>query len=564
MFKKNRFQRPLGSAVLPFLVATMAHAQNATDGVVEQRRAEERERALRQRMEQTPNVRLPREAPSAVQAPVSENPCFPIQRIEMDGQDASRFAWALPAAPGLPDDPSPYGCLGALGIQALIDQIQHRLIEKGYVTTRVLAGSQDLKSGRLVLTVFAGRIGAIDHPADAGVSLRNTMPGRPGDLLNLRDVEQGLENLQRLQSLQAEFEILPADQPGLSVLAVRTKQEKPWHLSLAADNGGSRATGRYQSSGTLSLDNPLGVADFAYVTLNYSLAAPAGSKNAGGIVHYAVPWRYWMLSATHSRQRYHQAVAGAVQTYDYNGISSQSEVKASWLVHRDAARKTTLGLRLWRRASANYIDDTEVEVQRRTTGGYELGLTHRELAGNATLDSQLLVRRGTGAFGAIAAPEELFGEGASRVQIAQAQVNLSMPFTLGPLRLRYNGEWRAQRARNRLTAPDRFSIGGRYTVRGFDGESVLSADRGWYLRNEISSPLGSSGLEGYLGVDGGSVGGYGSDVLAGRRLVGGVIGVRGAPWRNFTIDVMVGAPLHKPEAMRAARANAAFQLTLLL
>ena len=30
-----------------------------------------------------------------------------------------------------------------------------------------------------------------------------------------------------------------------------------------------------------------------------------------------------------------------------------------------------------------------------------------------------------------------------------------------------------------------FSIGGRYTVRGFDGEASLMGERGWLLRNDI-------------------------------------------------------------------------------
>ncbi|PSD22802.1 hypothetical protein C7E12_22645, partial [Stenotrophomonas maltophilia] len=32
----------------------------------------------------------------------------------------------------------------------------------------------------------------------------------------------------------------------------------------------------------------------------------------------------------------------------------------------------------WQRESKNYIDDTEIEVQRRRTAGWELGLTHKQ------------------------------------------------------------------------------------------------------------------------------------------------------------------------------------------
>ncbi len=36
-----------------------------------------------------------------------------------------------------------------------------------------------------------------------------------------------------------------------------------------------------------------------------------------------------------------------------------------------------------------------------------------------------------------------------------------------------------------LTQQDKLSIGGRYTVRGFDGELSLSGEKGWLWRNEL-------------------------------------------------------------------------------
>ncbi|WP_423739714.1 ShlB/FhaC/HecB family hemolysin secretion/activation protein [Cupriavidus basilensis] len=58
------------------------------------------------------------------------------------------------------------------------------------------------------------------------------------------------------------------------------------------------------------------------------------------------------------------------------------------------------------RQSNNYIDDTEIEVQRAAPAAGSWGLTHREYFGASTLDATLAYRRGTGAFGAMAAPEE--------------------------------------------------------------------------------------------------------------------------------------------------------------
>ena len=64
----------------------------------------------------------------------------------------------------------------------------------------------------------------------------------------------------------------------------------------------------------------------------------------------------------------------------------------------------------------------------RRTGGWELGLNHREYLGASTLDMNLAYRRGTGAFRAMPAPEEDFGEGTSRMQVITADAQWLIPF----------------------------------------------------------------------------------------------------------------------------------------
>lgn len=110
-----------------------------------------------------------------------------------------------------------------------------------------------------------------------------------------------------------------------------------------------------------------------------------------------------------------------------------------------------------------------------------------------------------------------------------------------------------------LTPQDGFAIGGRYTVRGFDGETSLQADRGWLIRNDIGLALGASGAELYVGIDYGTVGGYKTRNLLGRQLAGGVLGLRGAA-KSLSYDLFVGAPIHKPEGYRTARVTSGFNL----
>ncbi|SFU80337.1 Hemolysin activation/secretion protein [Polaromonas sp. YR568] len=547
-----------------------------TSAEQEQRRAQERERLLREQQEKAPDVRgAPAPAADNARLPAAESPCFPIQTLQLravTGEQAAvaaQFNWALDAAAGPDASDAPTGrCLGAESIAIVIKRLQNAVIARGYVTTRILAEPQDLKTGVLTLTVIPGRIRAIRFAegSSARGNAWTAVPARPGDILNLRDIEQALENFKRVPTAEADIQIEEAKdagaQPGQSDLVISYQQALPFRASFFADDSGSKATGKYQGGVTLSYDNWWTLNDLFYVSLNTDLGGgdAGGRGTRGSTVHYSVPIGYWALAATVSNNRYFQSVAGASQDYVYRGTSSNAEVKLSRLVYRDASRKSTVSFKAFQRRSNNFIDDTEVEVQRRIVGGWELAAGHKEFIGQATLEGNLAYKRGTGAFGSLPAPEEAFGEGTSRFAVVNADANLTVPFKIAQQGMRYSATWRLQHDRTPLTPQDRFAIGGRYTVRGFDGESSLSAERGWLLRNELSTALGATGQELYVGLDHGEVGGPSSEFLVGKRLTGAVVGLRGS-FKKLQYDIFIGAPVKKPEFFRTASSTLGVSLS---
>ena len=534
---------------------------------IEEQRQQERERALRQQNERSVDERLTAApAPAVQRIPDNETPCFRIGRITLVGERAESFQWALAAlaeaGPGADGPDSPLDrCLGAAGINVVLARAQQALIARGWVTTRVLAAAQDLTTGTLELTVIPGRIAAIRFSADSVLAsvlastlagratLASAIPAAPGELLNLRDIEQGLENLKRLPTAEADIQIEPSTapnaRPGDSDLVVKVVQKFPVRVALTLDDSGTRATGRHQTGVTVSADNLLGLNDLVYVSAGHSvdhhLFSSPEHATGNQTLHYSLPWGYWLLGFTAADSRYRQTVAGASQDYTYAGTTQNQEVKLSRLIYRDQLRKTTLAVRAFRRASQNFIDDTEIENQHRIASGWEASVNHREFIGQGVLDATLAYKRGTGAFGALAAPEDAFGEGTSRMRLTTAEVSLNAPITLrlgspgnaeadsgsGAPRLRYSGLVRAQWNATPLTPQDRFAIGGRHSVRGFDGETSLMGDRGWLIRNDIGWAMGQSGAELYAGIDCGHVGGRSTLDSIGQDLAGGAVGLRG-------------------------------------
>ncbi|MEJ1168507.1 ShlB/FhaC/HecB family hemolysin secretion/activation protein [Variovorax sp. CCNWLW235] len=553
-----------------------AQLASAPQPFVEQQRQQERERALREQNERTVDQR-PQAAPPAPVAriPETEAPCFRIDRVLLVGEQAELFQWAVSDLSGPEGNDSPVGrCLGTAGVNVVLARAQQAAIARGFVTTRVLAAPQDLSTGTLTLSLVPGRIATIGLTPDSsaallgsGALLGSAIPARPGDLLNLRDIEQGLENLKRAPTAEADIQIEPSTapdaKPGDSDLVVKYVQARKVRLTLSLDDSGTKATGRNQAGATVSVDNPFGLNDLFYLSANHSINSHFLSEPSygteGQTVHYSLPYGYWMLGFTASNSQYHQSVAGLNQNYVYAGKTNNAEVKLSRLLYRDQSRKTTLALKGFRRESRNFVDDTEVDVQHRVVGGWELGLNHKEFIGEATLEGTLALKHGTGGFGSIAAPEEEFGEGTSRMKLYTAEVSLNAPFKLGEQKLRYSGLIRAQWNRTPLTPQDRFSIGGRYTVRGFDGETSLMGERGWLIRNDIGWAMDQSGAELYVGADYGHVGGRSTVDLLGRSLAGAVVGVRGQ-WSKLSYDFFMGAPIRKPEGYRTAKTTFGFNL----
>ena len=558
------------STVVFFISSFFASALCAAQSIETEQllRQQERERELRLQNETQKPTHLPTPTLETSLLPTEEAPCRVTDTLVLEGDASEHFQWALAAA-DRQNDPARGRCLGPSGIALVIQRIQQAILERGYVTTRVLTEKQDIRNGTLTLTLLPGRIRHIrfEDGTPSRATLWNAIPAKPGDILNVRELEQGLDNFKRLPSAEADLIINAAQDAdaarGESDVIIKWKQALPFRMNLSFDDAGSKYTGKHQAALTLAYDHWWTLNDLFYVSVNQAIGGglPGDRGSQAQTVHYSVPWKEWLLSATANAFEYYQSVAGLNQDYNYHGNGNNRDLTITRLLYRNSISKTSASLRWWSRESRNFIDDAEVRPQRRDTGGWELGLHHRLKLGAASIDANLAARRGTGAFGSRTAPEEAFGEGTSRMQILRADATLSVPFRLASQRLRYGAGWRAQWNGTPLTPQDRFAIGSRYTVRGFDGEFFLSGDSGWLVRQELGLSLAPIASELYAGIDTGKVGGRSTTTLLGNRLTGAVIGLRGNAAR-VSWDLFVARPIDKPEGFRTSSTTAGFYLSL--
>ena len=552
----------------------------------QQRQQAEQDAAILAQQTQSANVRLEGEKEASRGFPQNEAQCFPINQLVLTDYQVeeeknssasslkliqpSQFSWALKSVYAERDFALP-ACIGSEGINVLLRRIQNRLIDFGYVTTRVVVEPQDLRSGMLVLTVIPGKVGRIQLQDQSAIpfATRGTlwfaMPMAQGDMLNIRNVEQGLENLKRVSSAEADVQLSPSEAIGETDVVISYKQRFPFHLTLGLDDSGSKATGRLQGSATFSWDNVLTLNDLFYISGTRSFKR--GSDNAEGdygsknvSLYYSIPWKNYLLTLSGSKYTYHQTVAGVLESYTYSGESQQMKANLSRLLSRGSLHKTYINAALWTRKSHNYINDTEVEVQRRRTAGWEVGFNHTQYIGETVLQLFASYKRGTGGNKSLPAPEEEFGEGTSRMQIFTAGIDFTYPFTIGNQPFRFNTVWNGQWNGTPLTQQDKLSIGGRYTVRGFDGELSLSGEKGWLWRNELGWNIANKGHELYLGIDRGRVNSSQKEMNIGNTLMGGVVGLRGNLW-GLNYDYFVGTPIKKPEGFKTSHVTTGFNVS---
>lgn len=554
-----------------WLTSRPGYAAVETTDTEEFRNRARREALERERQLQAPNVNLQGEVPKVEpgQFPSAETPCFTVQNfvLEVPSQlsPAAQRYGASTSFRFARDLLEQYRgrCIGREGINFLIRGVTAKILERGYSTTRLGIPEQDMLTGTLKFTLVPGIIHELRF-AEAGATgtWKNAFPASAGSLLNLRDLEQGLEQMKRVSSQDVDMQIVPAGNLGESDVVISVKRTKPWRVVTSLDDSGAKGTGKLQAALQAGWDNLLGANDL------FSIGASTdGDRNnhmrgtAGNFFSYSVPLGYWTGTVSWNDYRYHQRIIGAAQSFVSSGKSESFEAKVSYLFHRDQFSKSSLQFRTSRRSSHSFIDDTEVAVQKRDTALAEIALIHKHNVGEAQLDATLAYRWGVPWFEAQTDPPNLPADSPHYgYKLETLDVALIAPFRIAERPVSYSATFRAQNTNSALYATEWFVIGNRWTVRGFDGESVLGAEKGFFMRNEIGVPISGTAQSAYIGLDFGKVFGDNVPNLVGNKLAGIAGGLKGTIAKSLSYDVFVSSALNKPHNYRTDSPAAGFSL----
>ena len=443
---------------------------------------------------------------------------------------------------------------------------QRKLLDKGFVTSQIYIPEQNLNTGTLQFMVMPGRVEDIRYSdSSAHGPWRTAFPVRPGDILNIRDVEQGLEQMKRVSSQSVTMKLLPGTSVGTSIIELSIKQDKPVHGSISFDNSGLESTGVYQGSFTLSFDQVFRANDTFTMSLSGDLSGSGSIKGTRvASLNYVIPYGKDTFSLSFSKSRYHQTIQSNPYDFTYSGKSTTMKAKWNHVWSRTQREKRAFDISISTRHNHRFINDMEIPVQALRTTSMEFGVSNRKYIGNATLYSRLGFQWGIGALGA--QPEHkasvAMGGPTSRYHMWLVDVDYRKPFVMGhrpaSFTSSFHGQW--VQGGKRVYSVDTINIGNRYSIYGFDGEYTLMGDSGWYVRNEVSSVIPRLNTEVYLGLDAGVVYGKSTESLVGKTIAGTALGVRGNYASGLLFDAFISTPLYKPQGYHTKKFYSGFTI----
>ena len=443
---------------------------------------------------------------------------------------------------------------------------QRKLLDKGYVTSQVYIPEQNLNAGTLQFMVMPGRVEDIRYSASSAHGpWRTAFSVRSGDILNIRDVEQGLEQMKRVSSQSVTMKLLPGTAVGTSIIELSIKQDKPVHGSISFDNSGLESTGVYQGSFTTSFDQVFRANDTFTMSLSGDLSGSGSIKGTrAASLNYVIPHGKDTFSLSFSKSRYHQTIQSNPYDFTYSGKSTTMKAKWNHVWSRTQREKRAFDISISTRHNHRFINDMEMPVQALRTTSMEFGVSNRKYIGNATLYSRLGFQWGIGALGA--QPEHkasvAMGGPTSRYHMWLVDVDYRKPFIMGhrpaSFTSSFHGQW--VQGGKRVYSVDTINIGNRYSIYGFDGEYTLMGDSGWYVRNEVSSVIPRLNTEVYLGLDVGAVYGKSTEALVGKTIAGTALGVRGNYASGLLFDAFVSTPLYKPQGYHTKKFYSGFTI----
>ena len=385
-------------------------------------------------------------------------------------------------------------CTPASQIDMLLRDITNAYVADGYITTRAVIAAEALEQAHLSIIVVEGKLDAIDSSGTGGgrpygkSELAMAFPGLKGRVLNLRDLEQGVDQLARLRGGQANIDILPSEKPGASDIEVKRIPLRGWARPFATfDNDGSASTGRLQGSVGIELDSPWGLGEYwsFYYSGDLEQREMRGNEAFGGFL--SIPYGYTTVSLTAGKSSYRSILTSNSLAFASAGETTNASLTVDRLVYRDGKTKLSVAAKLALLDTENRIQQIRLGTNsyRLVTADLDVRLQRR--VGDWYLFANTAYTRGLDILGANYVDLGPDGPGVEFDKLS-GSVSAQTWLKAFGIPYHYSIAVTGAAALDPVLPSERFNLGGRYTIRGFRDDGI-SGRTGAFLRQQLTIGL---------------------------------------------------------------------------
>ena len=205
--------------------------------------------------------------------------------------------------------------LGVQNIALLQREISLLYSNLGYIGARVYIPEQDLRSGKFVLEVVEGIVEEVYWNGSAkegrGV-VATAFPRMVGKPVQLKDIEQGIRQLNRLRSMNVSSELAPGETPGGTNIHLSSVQVGPRISgSVKLNNTNSNPSAELGKELLLRFEGFLGLSEVITYTASYNTQdlwrlSDRPDQNTHAI-SASIPYGYNLFSLNMERFSYRRA-----------------------------------------------------------------------------------------------------------------------------------------------------------------------------------------------------------------------------------------------------------------
>ncbi len=380
-------------------------------------------------------------------------------------------------------------------MQQVANAITEYYRSAGFILAQAYIPAQEVDDGVVQIAILEGNLGNV--LVEGNKNYTTDVLAKPfEDLIDApvtaSDVESAILTAGDYPGLSVFGVFRPGKKVGETDLVVRVQDERPWDLSVRADNHGTRFTGKNRVIVEGSLNNPTGAGDILSGTVLRQLN-PANAFF--GKIQYQRPFWVPSLSAGVSFERNPFNVGAEVKTAGISGSTTAADVflDKSLIRSRELSVYGQLGVRRERSITAvNKVKTAKdslaflygsvryesIDAEARAIDAGSLGFAYglgNQFGGNndAVATNQAIPPSRQGGSGNFASNDFWKAEGNfSRLQKITNDVSLLA---------RLEGQW----SNSRLASAEQYSIGGPTNVRAFNVSEFL-ADKAFFGSLELS------------------------------------------------------------------------------